>query len=109
MLLQDAKERDLRLHRQFADLVEEDRPSVRELEATEPALEGSREGPLLVTEQFGGNQVARNGRAIHSHKGARGSARAPVDRARHELLAGSRLSVDEHRRIAGRDLGNAGE
>ena len=51
-LLQHAQELDLRLGRQLADLVEEQRPAVRQLEPPLAPLHGAGEGPLLVTEQL---------------------------------------------------------
>ena len=51
-LLQDAQQRDLRLHRQLADLVEEDGPAVGELEAAEAPLRRAGERAFLVAEEL---------------------------------------------------------
>ena len=63
-LLQDAQERDLRLRGQLADLVQEDRPAVRELEPTDALLQRARERPALVPEQLRGNQRRLDGPTV---------------------------------------------
>ena len=59
-LLQDAKQRDLRLHRQVADFVEEDGAAVRQLEAAEAPLRRAGERSFLVPKQLRRDQLARN-------------------------------------------------
>ena len=61
-LLQDAQQLDLRLERQLADLVEEQRPAVRQLEPPLAPLHGAGEGALLVTEQLALDQPRRRSR-----------------------------------------------
>src|SRR5262245_36005299 len=51
-LLQDTEQCDLRLHRQFANFVEEDRSAVRQLEAAEAPLRRSGERSFLVAKEL---------------------------------------------------------
>ncbi len=50
--LQHPQQLRLHLERQLADLVEEERAAVGDLEAAERALDGAGEGALLVAEQL---------------------------------------------------------
>ena len=52
-LLQQAQQLDLRFRAEVADLIQEQRPAVRLLEASDPDGEGVREGSSLVPEQLG--------------------------------------------------------
>src|SRR3954453_11923143 len=49
-LLKDAQQRNLRIHRNLADLVEEDRARMRELEPSAALLDGTGEGAFFVSE-----------------------------------------------------------
>jgi len=68
MLLEHPQQCHLCIGRQLADLVQEDRSAVCQFEPTEPPLDGTGERPLLMTEEFRGDQVSRNRRAIHGHE-----------------------------------------
>jgi hypothetical protein len=70
-LLKHAQQRDLRLHRNVADLVEKDGPGVCHLEAAAALLHGTGEGALLVAEELGGDQRRRNGRAVDADEDLR--------------------------------------
>src|SRR5688500_3687646 len=61
---------DLRLHGhiELADLIEEDRAAVRELELAELPRARSGERALLMTEQLVLDERGRNGRAIERHE-----------------------------------------
>src|ERR1700687_1236707 len=56
--LKDSQERDLSGRGQVAHFVQENRSSVGQFKAAKSALSGSCESPLLMAEQFRGNQVA---------------------------------------------------
>ena len=56
--LEHAEQRRLHLERQLADLVEEDRAAVRQLERAVLALLGARERAALVPEQLDAISVA---------------------------------------------------
>ena len=103
-LLQRAEQLDLHLHREVADLVEEQRAAVGELEAAAAALHRAREAALLVAEQLGLEDAGRERRAVDAHERLLLARRVDVDRVRDELLAGAGLAAQEHRRRHRRDL-----
>ena len=104
LLLQHAQQAHLHVHRHLADLVEEQRAAVRELELPHRArLARPGERPALVAEQLGGQQVARQGAAVDGHELA-GASAATMQRAGHHFLAGARLAQQQHVRLDGRDL-----
>ena len=61
-LLQRAQQLGLQLERQLADLVEEQRAAVRELEAARAALQRAGEGAALVAEELALDQRWRGSR-----------------------------------------------
>ena len=63
-LLQRAQQLDLHLYRYLADLVEEQRAAVRELEAPRFARHGARERPTLVSEKLALDELLRDGRTV---------------------------------------------
>src|SRR6201987_1918956 len=85
-LLQHAQERDLRLHREIADFVEEKCPAVSGFEPPHASLQGAREGALLVSEKLRGNQRLRYGRAVHADERARCAVRSPRERKRPQIF-----------------------
>src|SRR6185503_3629458 len=93
-LLEHTQERDLRLRGKVANFIEEDRPSLGELEASEASLQCAGEGALLVSEQLGGNQRGRNRGTVDLHERPRAPARSLVNGARDELFPGTGLSQD---------------
>ena len=58
-LLEDAEERDLRARRDVADLVEEERAALGQLEAAAAARDGAGEGALLVAEELATGAASR--------------------------------------------------
>ncbi len=74
--LQHAQQLGLQLERHVADLVEEERAARRLAEASRAALDGAREGALLVAEELALEQLARDRRAFTATKApaARGDA-----------------------------------
>ncbi len=86
----------LSLGAEVADLVEEESPSVRELEPAQPALGCAGERAFLVSEHLRLDQIARNRGTVHRHVRTIRPPAGSVDRRRHELLAGSRLAGDEN-------------
>src|SRR5688572_215458 len=69
-LLQNAKQRHLRVCGQLADFVEKEGAPIGELKFPLSTLQSSGECASLVTEQFRGDERCRNCRAIHGHKRA---------------------------------------
>ena len=102
-LLERAQQLHLELGRHVADLVEEHRAAVGQLELAEPALLGVGERALLVAEQLGLEQRGRDGRRRDPHEGPPRAPAVVVERARHHLLAGARLAAQEHAHVAARD------
>jgi hypothetical protein len=97
----------LRLEAHVADLIEEDRAAVGQLEPPAAPRVGAREGPLLVAEQLRFDQLLGNGRAVHLDERALAPGRKCVDGPRHQLLAAAVLAVDEDAAVGGgghRDL-----
>src|SRR5207248_285856 len=93
-LLEHAQELGLELDRDLADLVEEERPAVRELEAAEPILDRPGEGALHVAEELALEELPRNRAAIHLDERSVAPRAPVVDRACDELLA--RAGLTEH-------------
>src|SRR4051812_19919309 len=57
VLLKHAEKFDLNVERNFADLIQENRPSVGQLKAAQAPADRPRKCPLLVAEQFGLDQA----------------------------------------------------
>jgi hypothetical protein len=91
-LLEDPQQLDLCLQRKVADLVEEERPPVGQLDATGLATRGAREGALLVSEQLALEQGVGQRRAVDRDEGTGAPGRLPVDRARRDLPSSSSTS-----------------
>ena len=103
-LLQDAQQLHLRRQVDVADLVEEERAALGELEAALLPLLRAGERAPLVAEQLGFDQAVGQRRAAHLDERLVGARRVVVDGVRHHLLAGARLAADEDRRVGGGDL-----
>ena len=101
-----AQEHDLGLGREFADLVEEERAAVGQLEATLASLQRSREGALLVAEELRRDERRRDRGAIHGDERPGRAGGSLVDRPGDELLARAGLPGDEHGGIGRRHLGH---
>ena len=102
LLLEHAQELGLERRRDVADLVEEERAAVRQLEAADLLRDRPGEGALLVAEQLALQQVERDGRAVELDEGAPAARAELVDRPRDQLLAGARLAQEQHRGIGRR-------
>ena len=103
-VLQDVEQLGLQTQRHFTDLVEQQRSAVGRLELAGflPIRAGER--AFLVTEELGLEQLARQCRAIDLQKLLLRARRGPVESARHDLLADSALSTQEHGGVRGSDL-----
>ena len=91
-------------HRQVADLVEEDRRVVGQLEPADLPRQRAGERALLAAEQLAFDQRRRNRRAVDPHHGAPAPRAQLVNLRREQLLAGAGLAEQQHRRIGGRHL-----
>src|SRR5262252_4245955 len=100
-ILQDAEILHLERGAHLRDLIEEDGAAVGQLEEAGLALVRAREGPLLVTEELALHQRLGDGRAVDGDERSLAAHRHLMDGPGDQLLARSRLSSDEHRRVAG--------
>ncbi len=92
-LLQDAQQLHLHLDRDLADLVEEQRAAVRQLEAPRLGADGAGEGALVVAEQLRLHERLGDGGAVDLDERPRVPRGVLVQRARDQLLAGPRLAA----------------
>ena len=97
-LLQDAQDLGLRLGTHVPDFVEEDGPAIGLLELADLLLGGASERPLLVTEELRLDQLLRDRGAVHLDEAVAAPQAVAVDGARDELLAGTALAEQQHRR-----------
>jgi hypothetical protein len=103
LLLQHAEELRLQLRGDIADLVEEERPLVGQLEAADFLRDGAGEGAFLVAEQLALDQPCGDGRAVELDEGPVAAGAQLVEGAGDELLAGAGLAADEHGGVGGGD------
>src|ERR1700691_6592493 len=95
-LLQHAKERDLRLHGEIADFVEEKCPPISRFKPPHTSLQGPREGAFLVPEKLRGNQRLRDGGAVHANEGSRCAVRSPMDAPPNQFFPRSGFAEDKN-------------
>ena len=100
--LQGAYELDLDRRLDLADLVEEERAAVSQLELPSPVRDGAGERALDVAEQLAFDQLLWNRGTVHLHEWAVTPAAHRMDRACDQLLARAVLPVDEHAPVGGR-------
>src|SRR5262245_1115233 len=103
-LLQEAQQLRLQGGRKIADLVEEQRAAVRELELALGLLRRAGERPLLVAEELALEQVLGDRGAVDGDEARRAPRREVVQPAREELLSRPRLAEDEDRCVRLREL-----
>jgi hypothetical protein len=89
-----------------ADLVEEQRSAVGELEAAALLLYRARKRAALVTEELALDQLRGDRGAVHFDEGAVRALRRAVDRARDELFAGAGLAGDQYAHAGRGDFGD---
>src|SRR5262249_49434137 len=87
--LKDAEQHNLRLDRNLADFVEEDRPHVRQFKAAAALLHCSRERSFLMAKEFRGNKRRGNRGAIHAEKRLARTSRPLVYGSCDQFLAGA--------------------
>src|SRR5207245_9389745 len=103
-LLEYPQELGLELGPQGADLVEEERAALRELELAKLALVGAGERTLLVAEQVGLDESLGDRRRVDGDEGPLAPRALMVDGPGDELLAGTALAGAQHGRRQARDL-----
>src|SRR5471030_2301066 len=89
------QELHLRRGRDFADLVEKDRPGVSKLESSKATLGSTGKGTLLVAEQFTLEQRVGQRADIDGDEWLVLTRPEHVDRARREFLACSAFALDQ--------------
>jgi hypothetical protein len=102
LLLERAQHLRLRLEAHVADLVQEERAAVGQLELAVATRQRSGEGALLVAEQLGLDQLFRDRGAVDLDERALAPHRLDVNGARDQLLAAAVLAVDQHAPVGGR-------
>src|SRR3954467_12840996 len=84
---------------EVADLVEEQRAPMRQLEPADARLRRAREGTPLVPEHLALDESARYRRALDPREWLGAPGTGVVDRAGDQLLSRARFAGDEHPRI----------
>ena len=101
--MQHAEQRRLRRRRKLADLVEEQRASVRILEAAGiSSAPAAGEGAGLVTEELRLDELRGDGSAMDHHQGAPAPQAGRVDGMGEELLARAGFAAQHHRQRVAR-------
>ena len=104
LALQHAEEFGLKAHVHVADLIEEHRALVRQLELAQLPAGRAGEGAALMPEQLALQQLPGDGRAVDGHERSVLARAAVMDHPGEELLAGAALPEQKHGRGADRDL-----
>src|SRR5438876_2269562 len=102
-LLEHPQQLRLQLERDVADLVEEERSAVGQLETADPLRDGPGESAALVAEELALEQPRRDGGAVDLDERPPSAPAQVVKGAGDQLLAGARLAADEHGRVGRRD------
>ncbi|MBP1637187.1 MAG: hypothetical protein H6Q10_3761 [Acidobacteria bacterium] len=97
--LEEPQEQALHPQRHLADLVEEDRALVGELELALLVAVRAGEAALHVAEQLGLEERLRQPRAVDGHERPVHARARAVDAERHQLLAGPALARHQHLRV----------
>ena len=103
-LLEHAQQLHLHVEAHVADLVQEQRAAVGELEAADARGQRARESALLVAEQLALEQLARNRAAVDGHERPPRARRKIVNAPCDELLAATGLAANQYRAVVTRDL-----
>ncbi len=109
LLLQRPQHLGLERQRQLADLVEEQRAAVRDLEAARPPRDRAGERAAFVAEQLALEQRAGDRRAVHRHERPVAPLAQRMQRAREQLLAGAALAGEEHGGVGGGGAAQRGQ
>src|SRR3990170_4719733 len=99
--LQYAEKLCLQLHRHLVDLVEKEGAVVGQLKSSLASLERAGEGPLLVAEELGFQEISRDRGTVDGEETSVVPPTPVVEGPRHQLLAGAALALDDHAGIGG--------
>src|ERR1035441_5568092 len=103
LLLQHLQELRLDGERHVPDLVEKERPLVRDLEKAELGGDRAGESALLVPEELALQELRRKPGAIQVQEALLAARPVAVNPGREDAFAGPRLSVDEDRDVRAGD------
>src|SRR5580693_8531101 len=98
--LKHPQQGNLGFARHLTDLIEKNRPVVRDFEAPRMPLIGTCEGAFLVAEELGRHQRRGSNSAIHPGENRPRSTRPLVNRASDQLLSRATLTGDQNGGIA---------
>ena len=101
-LLERAQDLHLHAERHVADLVEEERAFLGELETSGTRPDGAGEGAALVAEQLGFEQTFGDRGGVDGDQRAILARAQPVDGARQDLLARAALALDQDGQVGRR-------
>ena len=101
--LQDPQELCLELQGQIPDLIEEDRPPIREVEAAELARQGPGKSPFFVPEQLTFGEAGRDSGAIELDPSLVFPSAQGMDQPGNRFLAGAGFAGHEHGGIGASD------
>ena len=92
---------------EFAHFVQKDRAAIGRFNQSFLLADRAREGAPLVSEEFGLQQLGRDGCAVDVHEFGLGAVGLLVDHAGHQPLAGPGFAIDQDRvRLAARHTGD---
>jgi hypothetical protein len=107
LVLEEAQQLALQADVELAELVEEERSALGQLDQARLAGLGVGERPPLVAEQLALQQVGRQRRASHVDEGSIRAIADRMNRLGREILAGAALARDQHG--GGRAAGDAND
>ena len=102
-LFQDPQQLHLHIQWQVANLVEENRRAIRQLEPSDLLRDRVGVGAFLPAEELALDQRRGNRRAVHAHHLPGAAPAAGVDVGREQFLAGARFTEQQHGRVSRRD------
>ena len=102
--LQHAQELDLRVERQLAHFIHEQRALVRELEPADATLNGARERAFLMAEQLALPDPLRDRATVDLDERTILAIALVVQCTRDQFLSRPRFAREQHRRLDARDL-----
>src|SRR4029453_14896610 len=97
---------DLQCRRHALDFVEKQRATTRVLNLSDAAVRSLGESPGLVAEHLPSDHLGRHAAAIDRHERLPAARAKLVEAARNQLLAGSRLALNENVRWWAREIEN---
>ena len=103
-LLNGAEQLGLQPRVHLGDLVQQQGPTARFLEASDAAGDGAGKGAFLMAEEFTLQEVLRDRGTVDGDEGLGGALGMTMDETRHDLLAGTRLAGDQHAGVGPGDL-----